>query len=724
MYASSLIDAFANDLKSNLLGNPHSASPSSDLSTTRVNNARRQVLEYFNADPEYFDVIFTQNATAAIKVVLYSFEKRGFNYGYYRDSHTSIVGVRETASYARYFGSSNDVEEWIQTGAVLTPSNQSTTLKQDNSTHPPVQLFAYPAQSNMNGHRPPLRWCKDIRSWNNDIQKTYVLLDAASYLTTGRLDFSNPEDAPDFTSLSFYKIFGFPDLGALIVRKSAADVLDSRRYFGGGTVDMIISSNGVNESWHALKTHALHERFEDGTLPFHNIAALEHAMRIQKQIFGSASQISEHVNHLVKWLYAEMVLMRHDNGRPVIKIYKDHHSRYGLSSSQGPIIAFNIMDKEGEYIGKSAVESLAIACGIQLRTGGVCNPGGIAAMLDLSPWEMRRNFTEGVRCGNDHDVLGAKPTGIIRVSLGAMSTMQDVKTFARFLRQFFVQSTISKLSTILVREIPLEMLSDSGYDTSSDNSSDVHPTNKSSEIPLEPIEGFKPAKIEFSSTLHATKLEHDSISTWHHRWCLVKLDEKNILTSDQLAELDMTLTIRPEQGLLEFQNGQNGQSLTIDLWKPPIPSNDSESASLEVTPRKPDLYDNPDIASFFTSITGTPCTLGHYQSLSQQSVQEKSYCCVVASCNEKFDSNITLNNHNNTIHAQEFKPRLITNSPPATPQILQLPPRNVIVIEPEKKSRTWFSVITSFGKSSKSRSVHPLHLDRRNVLRSKHSFYA
>ena len=51
-------------------------------------------------------------------------------------------------------------------------------------------------------------------------------------------------------ALSFYKIFGFPNIGALIVRKDSAHVLESRKYFGGGTVEMIIA---VNDTWHAKK---------------------------------------------------------------------------------------------------------------------------------------------------------------------------------------------------------------------------------------------------------------------------------------------------------------------------------------------------------------------------------------------------------------------------------------------------------------------------------------
>ena len=44
---------------------------------------------------------------------------------------------------------------------------------------------------------------------------------------------------PCAQALSYYKIFGYPTgLGALLVRRTARPLLDGKRYFGGGTVEM------------------------------------------------------------------------------------------------------------------------------------------------------------------------------------------------------------------------------------------------------------------------------------------------------------------------------------------------------------------------------------------------------------------------------------------------------------------------------------------------------
>lgn len=432
-------------MNSNLLGNPHSNSPSSMLSTGVAESTRLQALAFFNADPEHFDLIFTANATAAIKLVmdcLSDHSQRAASwYSYHADSHTSLVGVREAAGgSSRCFMSDEEVEDWIH----VRQSQESREHNlQDPSAHEGIRLFAYPAQSNMNGRRLPLSWSGSIRSSNTPSSQVFTLLDAAAYVTTAQLDLSDPDNAPDFTALSFYKIFGFPDLGALIVRKASGHILGERRYFGGGTVDMVINrtDTGTNTgAWHAKKSTSLHEMLEDGTPAFHSILALSLALTAHRRIFSSMDNISRHTCNLIATLHQEMSALSHTNGLPLCKIYESSPSRYGNSKLQGPTIAFNIRNSRGDWIGKSDFERLAILNNIQLRTGGVCNPGGIASVLGMSPKEMRENFDEGLRCGNELDEIKGKPTGIIRVSLGAMSSMKDIEYFMAFL-QLFVETT-------------------------------------------------------------------------------------------------------------------------------------------------------------------------------------------------------------------------------------------------------------------------------------------
>jgi selenocysteine lyase/cysteine desulfurase len=90
-------------------------------------------------------------------------------------------------------------------------------------------LFAYPAQSNFSSVQHPLEWIALAHAHGWD-----VLLDAAAYAPTSRLDLSRW--GADFVPLSFYKIFGYPTgLGALIAKKTALAKLH-RPWFAGGTI--------------------------------------------------------------------------------------------------------------------------------------------------------------------------------------------------------------------------------------------------------------------------------------------------------------------------------------------------------------------------------------------------------------------------------------------------------------------------------------------------------
>jgi molybdenum cofactor sulfurtransferase len=181
----------------------------------------------------------------------------------------------------------------------------------------------------------------------------FTLLDAASFVSTAALDLGDANAAPDFTALRFYKIFGFPDLGALIVRKSAARILERRKFFGGGTVDMVIASGA---QWHAKKETTIHKQLEDGTLPFHSIIALDAAIDTHERLYGSMANISAHTGFLAKRVYDRLAALTHFNDKKVCRIYQ---SDYGNQALQGPIIAFNLRNSQGEWVPKTEVEKSA-----------------------------------------------------------------------------------------------------------------------------------------------------------------------------------------------------------------------------------------------------------------------------------------------------------------------------------------------------------------------------
>ena len=212
IYAQSAIEAFTGKLTANLYGNPHSENSPARLSGNVVDSVRERVLHFLGADPAHFDLVFVANATAGVKLVADCFrdlaEKtraRNFWYGYHKDCHTSLVGVRElTNGHHHCFESDEEVENWL-----ISPP----TPWIDRHDHSGLGLFAYPGQSNMTGRRLPLSWSAQIRC-SEHLQNTYTLFDAAALAMTSPMErvFNDADLAPDFACLSFYKIFGFPDV--------------------------------------------------------------------------------------------------------------------------------------------------------------------------------------------------------------------------------------------------------------------------------------------------------------------------------------------------------------------------------------------------------------------------------------------------------------------------------------------------------------------------------
>ncbi|KAF8475727.1 pyridoxal phosphate-dependent transferase [Kalaharituber pfeilii] len=434
LYPTSFIDQSSTILKSQIFGNPHSGSPSSMLATKHVEDVRKQILRFLNANENDWDVVFVANATAGVKLVAEAFQgaaklkgKKGFKYRYHRDAHTSLIGARELSQDWKCYWSDEEVEEWLgQTKA----SRSLRCLPWSRPTSRMPCLFAYPAQSNLTGRRLPLRWAQLAR----DRHGYFTLLDAAAYLMTRNMDLGDLSTAPDYVTCSWYKVFGMPDVGSLIVKKgSAANILRHRAFFGGGTVNTLLAGN----PHHSIKAGQPHEGLEDGTVPFHSIIMLGVAMRQHQEIHGGLDRVGKHTGALALCLYEMLSNLRHGNGVKVVEFYST--PKYLDTSLQGPVLSFNLKDMRGEYIGYLEVEKRASEEQIHIRTGGNCNPGGVQWYCGLEESELKRMFESGEKaCSDNVDLVRGKPVGLVRVSLGAMSTWDDIYTFGEFVKRRWV----------------------------------------------------------------------------------------------------------------------------------------------------------------------------------------------------------------------------------------------------------------------------------------------
>ena len=97
IYADSRIQQHHQLLHEHVFGNPHSSNPTSLAVTQLVESARSSILDFFNADPADYLAIFTDNASAALKLVGASYPVSNGRYLLTFDNRNSVSGIREFA---------------------------------------------------------------------------------------------------------------------------------------------------------------------------------------------------------------------------------------------------------------------------------------------------------------------------------------------------------------------------------------------------------------------------------------------------------------------------------------------------------------------------------------------------------------------------------------------------------------------------------------------------
>jgi selenocysteine lyase/cysteine desulfurase len=413
LYAESQVQAHHQLLSSEVYGNPHSSNPTSIASTRLVEQARQAVLDFFHASPQDYVVIFTANASGALKLVgeSYPFSANG-HYLLTFDNHNSVNGIREYAL-------AHQAEVTYIPMVLPEMTIDEAKLKHSLTLAKPGQanLFAYPAQSNFSGRRHSLDWIELAHAHGWD-----VLLDIAAFAPTNPLDLS--QHPADFLPISFYKMFGYPTgIGALIARRSALAKLQ-RPWFAGGTIT--VASVQGEKHYMAEAPSA----FEDGTLNFLSIPAIEIGLKHLSKI--GLDVIHERVHDLTGWLLQELQQINHSNGNPVLKIYGPTGAE-----DRGGTIALNFLDPNGRVIDHRYVEEQANQVKISIRTGCFCNPGAGEIALGISSSELQTCFTrpnhEAHLSYDEYRLcIDGKASGAVRVSVGIVSNFADVQAFIEF----------------------------------------------------------------------------------------------------------------------------------------------------------------------------------------------------------------------------------------------------------------------------------------------------
>lgn len=422
-HPDSLVRAHAAFLSDSILGNTHSVSNSSTLSSRCAAEARQAVLAFFDAPPGY-SVIFTANASAALKLIgeSYPFAQHS-TYLLGADSHNSLHGIRQFAS--RRAAQTHYIPATPTGGFDL--STAKTILRQHRPRSAP-SLFALTGQSNISNAKCPL----SVLAYASSLGY-HTLLDAAALAPTSVISLS---DTPvDAMAVSFYKMFGYPTgVGALVVRESFLEQLE-RPWFAGGTVD-VVQVPGLL----VTTTSMLHERFEDGTINYLTLSAVTDGLRF---LSAYLPFLPLRLSCLMDYLISSLNLLRHDTtGMPVVKILSRIPSKrlrsIGEQADTGSTVSLIFLSPSGDLIPNSFVEHVAVSRNISLRTGCMCNPGGAAALLGIV--DQMAQLYPGVTLKDFEGAVG-RELGVVRISLGLATTFEDVWRVISFASLFANERT-------------------------------------------------------------------------------------------------------------------------------------------------------------------------------------------------------------------------------------------------------------------------------------------
>jgi selenocysteine lyase/cysteine desulfurase len=405
LHSASQARAYAERLCAGVYGNPHSEHGPSRASERDLEAARSATLAFFDADPDVYEVCFTANTSAAIKLVAESYAfspRRGLLLS--ADNHNSVNGMREYAHRAEAPVGVLPLDSELRLEEPASHLREFAKSTRDG-------LFAFPVQSNFSGVRHPLDLVAEAKALGLE-----VLIDAAGCCLSG--DISLRRHPADFLAFSYYKLFGLPTgVGALIARRDALERLN-RPWFAGGTVDFV----SVAHDRHQLTRG--HAGFEDGTPNFLSAGAILDGFDFISK--HDAGGLRERLRRLTSLFITEAQALAYPDGSPLVRLYGPANM-----VQRGGTVAFNILRPNGETLPYWQVEYAARDAGVAIRGGCFCNPGAAERAFDFARHDVAACLNAlggGFTIPKLQQRLGPTATvGALRLSIGAPTVKGDIE---------------------------------------------------------------------------------------------------------------------------------------------------------------------------------------------------------------------------------------------------------------------------------------------------------
>lgn len=412
LYAESQLKMHFDLLAKSVLGNPHSNNPTSAAATELVESARHAVLEFFEADPEEYTVVFTPNASGALKLVGESYPfGQGSRYLLTGDNHNSNNGERAMAGHLFPFFCKDLIlipsclssrHPRIRTIArgnrhlhrLGSPSHANPHLDRHRPTQLPlpklpftfripgaIKLFGSTTSVGMGRRRQSTRlgrpsrlrrirthqqtlFCRSqTRLCSVELLQDVWVSDGSGRVDCAESEFGEAQEAvvcrwDDYDCVGQRRRLGMSErqLG-LKCRKARSDFLSSL-CFAKSRIQSLASRLA------RLKHHLApgEAGFEDGTVSYLSLPAISIGLSHLSSIGMDA--IHSRVECLTSYLLSSMLSLKHANGSSMCKVFgpRDMEMRGGT-------VAFYVTDVDGVVFDVGEVERMAGEQVISLRTG-------------------------------------------------------------------------------------------------------------------------------------------------------------------------------------------------------------------------------------------------------------------------------------------------------------------------------------------------------------------
>ncbi|KAG2188001.1 hypothetical protein INT44_000751 [Umbelopsis vinacea] len=409
LYPKHLLTKHHRFLEQHVLGNPHSGSPASMVSSQIEIQARKEVLKYFDVNEDEYMVVFTSNASGALKLVA-----EAYPFGEHarlmlsEDSHNSLHGMRTFAAKA---GAQTDYIRVHDSGVIDTESFNRIVEGHGSQPNTTKGLLVFTAQSNVSGVKQDLDLVKKAHTLGHD-----TVIDIAALAATSRVSLRKIN--PSAAIVSFYKLFGYPTgIGALIMKKDFAEKL-RRPYFGGGTVETV-QVPGL----HVTMADGS-RRFEDGTINFLSLPAVIYGLQFMN---GVIDLVQQRVRELMEYTISSLSTICYKNGTHTVTIHGAVNP-----SQRGGSLALTFHATNGDEVDCGKIDMLATKERISLRSGCLCNPA-MAAILTHHRQEIGQ-IGENVKYSDLLEYLGKGSIGVVRISFGLASNQKDADKFVNFVK--------------------------------------------------------------------------------------------------------------------------------------------------------------------------------------------------------------------------------------------------------------------------------------------------